>query len=88
MSARFDARLLGDLRRANGQAWTLPALDGAYRPTLGDLLDVALGGPAVYVCWHCDAEREPPQHRMCLGGAGGRTCQCAEGPHPLRRQPK
>jgi hypothetical protein len=75
-------RLLSDLRRANGDAF--PALDEADRPTWGDVLDVALGGPRRFVCPHCTAD--PPEHRVCLGMVGGRTCQCADGPHPLRRR--
>jgi hypothetical protein len=50
--------------------------------TLGDLLDIALGGPVEYVCHNCNQD----SHSVCLGYYGGRNCTCTTGDHPLRRK--
>jgi hypothetical protein len=43
--------------------------------TLGDALDIALGGPRRYISHHCE-NVSGRVHRACLGYYGGRTCNC------------
>lgn len=40
--------------------------------TIGDALDIALGGSQHFMSNHC----KDGYHRICLAYYGGRTCEC------------